>query len=458
LSAADRGLSPPATLKEQAENDDEALAPANDSRCGLGGSVFSGDELANRKPDLLGGGGRADRGLRGIDRRPHDRTRWNVRRRPGEEEWRASFIELFFDLVFVLVVTQLSSLLFKHLTLTGAAETLFLLLAAWWAWLYTTWATNWFDPDSGPVRAVLVLGMLASMFGAAAIPDAFGERAMLLVVGYVGIQSVRNAFMVLATDRDDPLHTPFARIFAWNLWVGAIWFAGALAGHGTRTAIWIAALACDYAGPVLGHWTPWLGRSAPRDWELEPAHFVERLMLFLIIALGETIVAAGITASGLEPTAERLTALVVAFGVAVLLWWLYFDFHAEHLLRHLKAAAEERGRLARDLGYLLLPLVAGIIVCAVASRLVIAHPEQRLRGAALLTLGIGPALYLLGSIAFKMRTFRGLWRKRAAALPFVAGATALGSVLSSLVAWALMLVILAGLALAERRVIRGLRE
>src|SRR3954451_18311365 len=192
----------------------------------------------------------------------------DLRRRPDEDdEWRASSIELFFDLVFVLVVTQLSTLLYEDLTIAGAARTAFLLLIAWWAWIYTTWGTNWFDPDRGPVRAVLVLGMLASMLGAAAIPDAFGERALVLVVGYVGIQSVRNAFMVLATDRDDPLHMPLVRIFAWNAWVGAIWFAGALAGHEARTAIWIAALVCDYAGPVLGHWTPRLGRSAPRDWE-----------------------------------------------------------------------------------------------------------------------------------------------------------------------------------------------
>jgi low temperature requirement protein LtrA len=112
--------------------------------------------------------------------------------------------------------------------------------------------------------------------------------------------------------------------------------------------------------------------------------------------------------------------------------------------------------LARDLSYLLLPMVAGIIVCAVASELVIAHPERRLHGTELLVLGIGPALYLLGSIAFKVLIFRGMWRKRAAALAFVAGATALGFVLPSLVVWALMLVILAGLALAERREVRAL--
>ena len=121
---------------------------------------------------------------------------------------------------------------------------------AWWAWLYTTWATNWFDPERGPVRRVLVVAMLASMLGAAAIPDAFGDRALLLVVGYVSIQTVRNAFMVLATRPDDPLHRPLVRMFAWTLWVGAFWLAGALADDEARLVVWLVALACDYAGPA----------------------------------------------------------------------------------------------------------------------------------------------------------------------------------------------------------------
>jgi low temperature requirement protein LtrA len=373
----------------------------------------------------------------------------DVRRRPGEEEWRASFTELFFDLVFVLVITQLSARVIQDLTFSGVGEALFLLLVAWWAWIYTTWGTNWFDPDRGPVRAVLVLGMLASMLGAAAIPDAFGERALLLVVGYVGIQSLRNAFTVLATDRSDPLHTPLVRIFVWSLWVGVLWAAGAVADHDTRVVIWTVALVCDYAGPVVGHWTPGLGRSDPRDWELEPGHFAERLMLFLIIALGETIVAAGVTASHLELTAARLAALVVAFGVAFMLWLLYFHFHAERMLTHLRAAAEQRGRLARDLSYLLVPMIAGIILCAVASELVIAHPDEALHGAELLALGAGPLLYLLGSIAYKIRVFGGLWQKRALAVPLVLGATALGATLPSLAAWTLVFAILVGLAVAE---------
>jgi low temperature requirement protein LtrA len=380
----------------------------------------------------------------------------SLRRRPADEdeEWRASSAELFFDLVFVLVVTQLSALLLDDLTISGATETLFLLLVGWWAWIYTTWATNWFDPDRGPVRALLALLMLASMLGAAAIPDAFGERALLLVVGYVSIQSLRNAFMVLATDRRDPLHLPLVRIFAWNLWVGAIWFAGAVVDRDARPAVWTVALLCDYAGPLAGHWTPGLGRSDPHEWELEPGHFAERLTLFLMIALGETIVASGLTASQLELTSARLAALVVAFGVALLLWWLYFDFHAERMLGHLKAVTDRRGRLARELSYLLIPLVAGIIVCAVASELVIAHPGDEPGGAELLTLGAGPALYLVGSVIYKMRVFSGLWRIRAIAVALVAGATAIGSALPALATWTLMFTILAGVAVAERIQVR----
>ena len=143
-----------------------------------------------------------------------------LRRHPAEDDSpaRASFVELFFDLVFVLAVTQLSSVLIDDLTVPGAAETLFLLLTAWWAWIYTTWMTNWFDGETRPVRAILLVGMLASLCGAIAIPEAFGDRAGLFVVGYVGIQLVRNAFMVLATQRGDPLHTPLVRIFVWSAW------------------------------------------------------------------------------------------------------------------------------------------------------------------------------------------------------------------------------------------------
>jgi low temperature requirement protein LtrA len=374
-----------------------------------------------------------------------------LRRHPGADDSpaRASFIELFFDLVFVLAVTQLSSALIEDLTFAGAAETLFLLLAAWWAWIYTTWMTNWFDPETRPVRAVLLVGMLASLFGAIAIPDAFGDRAGLFVVGYVGIQLVRNAFMVVATEPSDPLHASLVRIFVWSAWVSTIWLAGALVEDEARIAVWIVALALDYAGPLAGHWGPGLGRSVPADWELVPSHFSERIGLFVIIALGESIVAAGVTASELELDAARIAAVVVSLGIAVAFWWLYFDYHAEGAARELETREAERGRLARALSYLHVPMVAGIIVAAVAAELVIAHPGEELHGSDLLPLAAGPGLFLVGSLVFKASVLHAQWRQRLLAVVAVFGVTAGGAFLPALAAWSLVLAVFVALALYE---------
>lgn len=374
-----------------------------------------------------------------------------LRRHPAEDDSpaRASFVELFFDLVFVLAVTQLSSVLIQDLTVTGAAETLFLLLAAWWAWIYTTWMTNWFDPETRPVRAILLVGMLASLCGAIAIPHAFAGRAGLFVVGYVGIQLVRNAFTVLATPRGDPLHAPLVRIFVWSVWVSIIWLAGALVEGDARIAVWIAALLLDYTGPLAGHWAPGLGRSVPSDWELERSHFSERVQLFVIIALGETIVAAGVTAADLEMNAARIAAVVVSFGVSVAFWWLYFDHHAEGAARELESRERERGALGRALSYLHVPIVAGIIVVAVAAELVIAHPGDELHGNDLLPLAVGPGLFLVGSLIFKTVVLHARWRQRVVAVVAVFGVTVSGMFVPALVAWFLVLVVLAALALYE---------
>jgi low temperature requirement protein LtrA len=370
-------------------------------------------------------------------------------RRTHDEEQRASFTELFFDLVFVLVVTQLASMLVHDLTVPGAARTLFLLLAAWWAWIYTTWMTNWFDPEVRAVRAVLLVGMLASLVGALALPEAFGDRALLFVAGYVGIQTLRNAFVVLAAKPGDPLRRPLQRILGWTLAVAPLWLAGALADDGARVALWVAAIVLDYAGPFAGHWTPGLGRSSPREWHLEPGHFIERLEQFLLIALGESIVAAGATASGLDVTAGRLLALTLAFLMTVALWWLYFDFHAERTLERLKAAEDERGRIGRELSYVHIPLVAGIIVAAVANELVIAHPGEPLAGSELVALAAGPVLYLLGSVAFKARILHAQWRQRLVAAVLVAAAVLLGAGLPALALWACVVAIVGGVAALE---------
>jgi low temperature requirement protein LtrA len=374
-----------------------------------------------------------------------------LRRHLAEEDSPAgaSFAELFFDLVFVLAVTQLSSALVDDLTVAGAAQTLFLLLAAWWAWIYTTWMTNWFDPETRAVRAILLVGMLASLCGAIAIPDAFDDRAGLFVAGYVGLQVIRNGFMVLATQRSDPLHAPLVRIFVWSAWVSMIWLAGALVEGEARIAVWIVALVLDYAGPLAGHWAPRLGRSVPADWELVPSHFSERLQLFVILALGETIVAAGVSASELEMDAMRIAAVVVSFGVSVAFWWLYFDYHAKGVAQELQARDAERGRLGELLSYLHVPMVAGIIVSAVATELVIAHPGERLHIDEMLPLAAGPALFLVGSVFFKASVLHAQWRQRLVAAVAILVVTVSGVFATALAAWSLVLIVLVGVALYE---------
>jgi low temperature requirement protein LtrA len=381
----------------------------------------------------------------------------NIRRRPDHEA-RVTSAELFFDLVFVFVVTQLSARLVRDLTLGGVVETTMLLLAAWWAWVYTTWTTNWFDPETLAVRSILLVTMVAGMLGAIAIPEAFEDRAPLLVAGYVGIQAFRNVFIVVATEPDDPLYRPFLRLLGWTCAVGPLWVAGLFTDGHTRVAVWGLALALDYLGPLAGHWLPRLGRTHVNEWQLAPSHFVERLELFLIIALGESIVAAGATTSDLAPTAVRLAAMLVCMLMTAEFWWLYFDFHAGRTLERLRSAEDDRARMGRDLSYLYVVLIAGIIAAAVGNELVIARPGDPRHGAELVAIAAGPVLYLLGSVALKVRVLRVRWERRLGAAVLIVVATALGARLPGLALWTIVLAILGALAWVEAGEARRLRR
>ena len=377
------------------------------------------------------------------------------------EEQRATTLELFFDLVFVFAITQLSHYLVEHLDAEGAAKTLFLLLVVWWAWIYTTWMTNWFDPESPVVRSILIAVMLASLFMAIAIPDAFGERALMFAASYASLQIIRNAFAVIGSPSDWPLRPALKRILIWSLAVGAMWIVGGALGGTALIAIWIVALVLDYAGPYTGYWNPMHGRSETTDWEIESAHFSERFQLFVIIALGESIVVTGATAAGFDITLARGAAIAVAFLGSAALWWLYFDYVARIAQVRLDKA-DDRGRLARDAyTYLHIPMIAGIIVTAVGDELVIAHPSERLSGPELATVAGGPALYLLGHVGFRLRMAGSLsWKRLSAALALcVVGA--IGAVLPALATAALALAVLVALIVAElvagrRRRARGL--
>ena len=302
----------------------------------------------------------------------------HFRQRKGQEQ-RATWLELFFDLVFVFAVTQLSHYVVAHYTWLGALEALLLLLVVWWAWIYTTWMANWFDPDSVPVRLVLIVVMLLGLLMSAAIPTAFGDNGLLFACSYVALQVARNVFNVVVAEPGSQWQQSFSRILAWSLLVAPLWILGGLLEHDARLAVWLLALGVDYLGPAARYWTPRLGATQTTDWSIEGAHFAERFQLFIIIALGESIVVTGATASEAGLGLPEVTALSVAFVTSAALWWLYFDRVAVHAQGRL-ARSSERERLGRDAyTYLHIPIVAGIILSAVGDEVMIDHPGDAAR-------------------------------------------------------------------------------
>ena len=372
----------------------------------------------------------------------------HLRPRDGSEHPTTS-VELFFDLVYVFAVTQLSHLLSAHLNFPGAGRTAFLLLVVWWAWIYTTWMVNWFEPNSSKVRLVLIAATLASLLMSAAIPSAFGAHALLFAGAYVAMQVGRNLSCAALLSRDHALRQTFERLVAWSVVSGALWIAGALAPSSLRFALWGPALAIDLLAPIAGYWLPGRGRAQTTDYPIEGGHFAERFQAFIIIALGESIVVTGASASAKGLTGTVVVALAVAFFGTGALWWLYFGEVAEHSRRYL-AGAEDPGALARDAySYLHLPIVAGVIMVAVGDGLLIAHPSRALSAAGAVVLVGGPALYLFGTSLFRLRMIGSVNPKRVLAVSALCLLGLLAGGLSALALSALVAALLSALALWE---------
>ena len=333
-----------------------------------------------------------------------------LRDRKGHEHGRVTFVELFFDLVFVFAVTQLSHSLIEHFTPWGAAQTVLLLMAVWWVWIYTSWITNWLDPERTPVRLALLVLMLAGLVLSTSIPKAFDARGLTFAAAYVAMQVGRTAFMLWALgDGNRPLVRNFQRILAWLVLSGLFWIVGGLAEGPTRFTLWALALVLEYASPSVGFWTPGLGRSTTGDWNVEGAHLAERCALFIIIALGESIIVTGTTFSNLDWTSTAVAAFVTAFIGSVAMWWIYFDTGAKAGSENI-AAAEDPGRLARlAYTYLHLPIVAGVILSAVADELVLAHPGGHVDAKTAIAVIGGPLVFLVGTVLFK-RAVTGWFR------------------------------------------------
>jgi low temperature requirement protein LtrA len=327
-----------------------------------------------------------------------------LRARGSHDSGRVSMAELFFDLVFVFAVTQLSHALLEKLDPAGAAEVGLMLTAVWWVWIFTSWMTNWLEPERIAVRSCLLVLMAAGLVLSSSIPEAFAERGLAFAGAYAFMQVGRTLFFLWAL-RGGPAHirSNFQRVLAWLSLSGALWIAGGLAAGGGRFALWGAALAIELVAPWAYFYVPGLGRSRTSDWDIDPHHLAERCSLFVIIALGESLLVTGATFSGLRWDAGTVFAFVSAFLGSVAMWWIYFDTGARRGADRMQRSGDP-GRIGRSAyTYLHLPIVGGIIVCAVADELVLAHPEHATGGGVAAILG-GPALYLLGNALFKWVT------------------------------------------------------
>lgn len=294
-----------------------------------------------------------------------------------------------------------------HLSWTGLAEGVLLFLAVWWAWVYTTWATNWLDPERLPVRVLLVLLMLASLVMAVALPQAFDDGAVAFAVAYVLIQLGRALYItaVFHLERETTARTQ-GRIAVWFLFSAGFWIWGALAPAHERLGWWALALAIEYAGPAAFYWTPGLGRASTHEWNISGSHMAERCALFIILSLGEGIIVTGSRYAENAPEAGLIAAFLLSFAGSVLMWWLYFDVGAERGARHIENHAEP-GRVARNAyTYLHMPIVAGIVIVAVSDALLIDHWDEVASEALVVTFCGGTMVYLAGLGLFKRFTER----------------------------------------------------
>lgn len=314
---------------------------------------------------------------------------------------KVSMVELFFDLVFVFAVTQLSHLLLATPTLLGAVHALMLLLAVWSLWNYTAWATNVLDPERMAVRLLLFALMLLGLVVSTSIPSAFAAGAWAFALGYVLMHALRSGFVLWAA-RAQPRHRRrnFQRNLFWVALTALPWFAGAAAAPGQRLYWWLGAIGAEFISPWLLYWTPGLGASRTSGWAIDGAHMAERCALFVIIALGESLLITGASFAGAPASAAAAAAFATAFFGSVAMWWIYFHAGAEHAAQRI-ATASDPGRTARiAYSYLHIAIVAGIIVSAVGDEMVLAHPEHADTAAVLALVG-GPALFLLGCMLFK---------------------------------------------------------
>jgi low temperature requirement protein LtrA len=351
--------------------------------------------------------------------------------RAVELEQEVTALELFFDLVFVFAITQVTRFLSHDPTWTRLVEACAILMVLWFAWSAYVWLQNRAATDEGAMRLVLLTAMGPVLVASLAVPNAFGKDALLFGVAFFLVRGLHIvAYAVVA--RDDPtLLRVVARLARTIMPAAALLVVAGAVPEPGRALCWAGALAIDYGGLFL---------SGTSGWRVSPSHFAERHRLIVIIALGESIVALGAGAGSLALGVDVITGALLGMAVAACLWWAYFDVVATVAERRLRAAPpDEQARMARDsFTYLHLPMIAGIVVFAFGVKATLAHAHAHLEGVAATALCGGVALYLLALSAFKRRNVGSFNYPRLVAAAVLAALAPVATALPALLSLALV--------------------
>jgi len=327
-----------------------------------------------------------------------------------EEERRTSYLELFFDLVFVFAITQVVTLILEDTSARGFGRAALVLGLVWWAWSGFTWMTNAVDIESRVTKLLFLAGMAGAFFVALAVPHSYGDEGAWFACAYAFIRLL-NLVLYGWGLKDRPAQlAALMKLAPFFLVAPALVLAGGLVDDETlRTALWTASIVVDLVGV--------LAAGSENDWRISPAHFAERYALIVIIALGESIVAIGTGTGKLPRDGMFALSVTIAFAGVAALWWAYFGFVSAAVERALqKASPSRRGPLARDVFTIFhYPIVLGIVLFAVAAKKVLAHPEDPLSRPGRAALGLGVALFLAGFLLARYRVVRTIGWERAAA-------------------------------------------
>jgi low temperature requirement protein LtrA len=320
-------------------------------------------------------------------------------------EHQVTPLELFFDLVFVFAITQVTKLLIENPTWSGVCRGMLVLAAVWWPWTGYAWLTSAIDVDEGGVRLAMLAAMAAMLAVALAVPGALGSDAVLFAVAYLVVRVVHLVLSAIVSRGDPDRRSALVRAAPTAMLACVLLLVASGLDDTPRLVVWVVALAIGYLGPAVF--------GVGRGWHVAPAHYAERYGLIILIALGESIVAIGVGA-GFELTAVVMVAATLGAVVASALWWLYFDVAAILARRRLiEATGVERARLARDAySYLHLAMVAGIVLFAFGLRTTLHDTGTALDAVPAVALCGGVAVYLLGHIAFLYRATRYVFRRR----------------------------------------------